>query len=47
MRIIRLTGRDYERLTAVDITPPKYMVKVAGFNGEGKTSLLHAIRAAL
>jgi hypothetical protein len=47
MRIIRLQTQGFQRVTALDITPESDVVEVRGNNGEGKTSLLESIMAAL
>lgn len=47
LRIINLKAENYKRLVAVDITPEGNVVVVSGRNGQGKTSVLDAIFAAL
>lgn len=47
MRIIQLQAENVKRLRAVDITPTDDLVVIAGRNGQGKTSVLDAIMAAL
>lgn len=46
-RIIRLEASNVKRLRAVSITPPEHVVKIAGRNGQGKTSVLDSIAYAL
>ncbi len=47
MRIINLTAENYKRLVAIDITPTGAIVDINGKNGQGKSSTLDAIYAAL
>ncbi|MCK5606520.1 AAA family ATPase [Candidatus Pacearchaeota archaeon] len=47
MRIIKLQAQNYKRLKAVEITPDGNTVVISGKNGQGKTSTLDAIWAAL
>lgn len=47
MKIIQLKAENFKRLRAVSITPEGSVVEVTGDNGEGKTSTLDAIWAAL
>lgn len=47
MRIIRLQAEGFKRLVAVDITPEGDLIEVRGNNGNGKSSVLDAIYAAL
>lgn len=47
MKIIKLTAANYKRLRAVEITPDGNTVVVSGRNGQGKSSILDAIFAAL
>lgn len=47
MRIIRLQAEGFKRLVAVDITPEGNLIEVRGNNGNGKSSVLDAIFAAL
>lgn len=47
MRIVRLQAEGFKRLVAVDITPEGDLVEVRGNNGNGKSSVLDAIFAAL
>lgn len=46
-RIHRITASNFMRLTAVDISPDGNIVYISGANGEGKSSVLNAICAAL
>lgn len=46
-RIINLKADNFKRLRAVDITPTDDLVVISGRNGQGKTSVLDAITAAL
>lgn len=46
-RIIKLAATNFKRLKAVEITPTGDLVVVSGRNGQGKTSVLDAITAAL
>ncbi len=47
MKIISLQAENFQRLTAVSITPDGNIVELTGENGQGKTSILDAIWAAL
>jgi hypothetical protein len=47
MRIVRLQAEGFKRLVAVDITPEGDLIEVRGENGNGKSSVLDAIFAAL
>lgn len=47
MIILELRARDFMRLRAVHIKPDGSVVKVTGRNGQGKTSVLRSIMAAL
>jgi len=47
MRIIRLQSENFKRLKAVDISPDGDLVEVRGMNGNGKSSVLDSIFAAL
>lgn len=47
MRIISLQTENYKRLKAVEITPKGDVVIISGKNGEGKSSVLDSIWAAL
>lgn len=47
MRIVRLQAEGFKRIEAVDITPDGDLVALGGDNGEGKSSVLDAIFAAL
>jgi DNA repair exonuclease SbcCD ATPase subunit len=47
MKIISLAAENFKRLTAVEVTPTGNIVEISGGNGEGKTSTLDAIWAAL
>lgn len=46
-KIIRLAAENYKRIEAVEITPDGSIVTIAGKNGQGKSSVLDAITAAL
>lgn len=46
-RITKLTITDFKRISAVEMTPDGGTVMVAGNNGQGKSSVLDAIQAAL
>ncbi|RMH26830.1 MAG: hypothetical protein D6692_08520 [Planctomycetota bacterium] len=46
-RIVRLEAENFKRLRAVEIEPDGNVVVVGGRNGQGKSSLLDAIAAAL
>lgn len=46
-RIIALHAENVKRLTVVDITPGKGVVRITGENGAGKSSVLDAISMAL
>lgn len=46
-KIVRLTAENFKRLVAVEIEPTGRIVPITGKNGEGKTSVLDAITAAL
>lgn len=47
LRVVRLEIENFMRVRGVDITPEGDVVVVAGGNGEGKSSILNAIWAAL
>lgn len=47
MRIVRLQAEGFKRIVAVDISPEGDLVALGGDNGEGKSSVLDAIYAAL
>lgn len=46
-RIVRFTAQNVKRIKAIDITPETDVVRIAGRNGQGKTSLLDAIEWTL
>lgn len=46
-RILRLEAENYKRLGVVEITPEGDVIEITGANGEGKTSVLDSIWAAL
>lgn len=46
-RIVSLTAQNFKRLRAVRINPTGNVVQITGANGQGKTSVLDAIFAAL
>ncbi len=46
-KIVKLTAENFKRLVAVEIEPTGRIVPITGRNGEGKTSVLDAITAAL
>ena len=46
-KIIKLEASNFKRLRAVEINPDGNLVVIAGRNGQGKTSVLDAITAAL
>lgn len=46
-RIVRLQAERFKRLTAVDISPDGAVIQIRGKNGQGKSSVLDAIEAAL
>lgn len=46
-KIIKLEASNFKRLRAVEISPDGNLVVIAGRNGQGKTSVLDAITAAL
>jgi len=46
-RITRITAENFMRLKAVDISPDGDVIYITGANGEGKSSVLNAICAAL
>jgi len=43
MRILRLQGSNIKKINVIDITPNKYMNRITGGNGSGKTSTLDLI----
>lgn len=47
MKILRFDAENYKRLKVVEITPDGNLVMLRGNNGEGKSSVLDAINAAL
>lgn len=47
MKIIRLQAENFKRLKAVSITPEGQIVQISGKNGQGKSSVLDSIWAAL
>ena len=47
MHILELKAENYKRLRVVEITPKGKMVSITGRNGQGKTSVLDSIYAAL
>jgi len=47
MKILKLMVENYKKLRAVEITPHGEMVVITGRNGQGKTSVLDSIWAAL
>jgi DNA repair exonuclease SbcCD ATPase subunit len=47
MRVIELRAENFKGLKAVEITPDPHLVTISGRNGQGKTSVLDAIWAAL
>jgi chromosome segregation ATPase len=47
MKIIGLIAENYKRLRVVEITPQGRVVQITGRNGQGKSSVLDAIWAAL
>lgn len=46
-KIVKLEASNFKRLRAVEISPDGNLVVIAGRNGQGKTSVLDAITAAL
>jgi ABC-type transport system involved in cytochrome c biogenesis ATPase subunit len=47
MRIVQLTAENFKRLRVVSITPDGNLVQITGRNGQGKSSVLDSIWAAL
>jgi hypothetical protein len=47
VKIIRLQAENFKRLKAVTITPEGQIVQISGKNGQGKSSVLDSIWAAL
>lgn len=47
LRVIRLQAENFKRLVAVDITPTGDLVVISGANGQGKSSVLDSIWAAV
>jgi hypothetical protein len=47
MHILELRSENFKRLSVVQITPEGNMIQITGANGEGKTSCLDSIWAAL
>lgn len=46
-KIIKFTAENFKRLQAVEITPEGNLVCISGLNGEGKSSILDGISAAI
>lgn len=46
-RIIGLRAENFKRLSLVEMTPPRHLVKISGKNEQGKSSLMDCIGAAL
>ena len=47
MRVIGLKAENIKRLKAIDLTPNKFINRISGANGSGKTSILDGIEWAL
>ncbi len=47
LRVIRLKATNFQKLSAVEVTPKGSIVKIKGENGVGKTSVMNALFAAL
>lgn len=47
LRVVELHAENFKRIRAVDITPDGDLVKVSGRNGQGKSSVLDAVWAAV
>jgi DNA repair exonuclease SbcCD ATPase subunit len=47
VRVVKLTAENFKRLSAVEVTPDGNLVVIAGRNGQGKSSLLDAMWAAI
>ena len=41
--LIRVQAQNFKNIRAIDITPNRYVTKISGANGAGKTSALDAI----
>lgn len=47
MKIVQLTAENFKKLVVADITPTENLVQITGKNGQGKSSILDALWAAL
>jgi DNA repair exonuclease SbcCD ATPase subunit len=47
MRVIRFVASNIKRISTIDITPNRYVNRISGGNGSGKTSVLDAIEWGL
>lgn len=47
MRILKLTAENFKKLSVVEITPDGNVVLITGKNGQGKSSIMDAMEAAL
>lgn len=47
MKIVKFVAENFKRLSLVEITPEGNMVQITGRNGQGKTSVLDGILAAI